>query len=93
MNTFSLQRLDGGILLISNWLMYLFFFSLGQARNSAHELVKNLNVQVVKEAKQHEGEGDQEVGSGDTEQENKKSVEVIIVIKRTLQYSLNGCIN
>lgn len=87
--TFSLQRLDRGILLISNLLMYLFFPPLGQARNSAHELVKKLNVQVVKEAEQHEGEGDQEVGPGDTE--NKKSVEVIIVIKRTLQYSLNGC--
>ncbi|XP_058022013.1 protein FAM114A2 [Ahaetulla prasina] len=49
-----------------------------QARNSAHELVKNLNVQVVKEAEQHEGEGDQEVGPGDTE--NKKSVEDIHMV-------------
>ncbi|ETE73175.1 hypothetical protein L345_00990, partial [Ophiophagus hannah] len=51
-----------------------------QARNSAHELVKNLSVQVVKEAEQHEREGDQEVGSGDTEQENKKSVEDIHMV-------------
>ncbi|XP_026552430.1 protein FAM114A2 [Pseudonaja textilis] len=51
-----------------------------QARNSAHELVKNLSVQVVQEAEQHEGEGDQEVGSGDTEQENKKSVEDIHMV-------------
>uniref|UniRef100_A0A8C6XTI3 Family with sequence similarity 114 member A2 n=1 Tax=Naja naja TaxID=35670 RepID=A0A8C6XTI3_NAJNA len=51
-----------------------------QARNSAHELVKNLSVQVVKEAEQHEGEGDQEVGLGDTEQENKKSVEDIHMV-------------
>ncbi|XP_070595124.1 protein FAM114A2 isoform X2 [Erythrolamprus reginae] len=51
-----------------------------QARKSAHELVKNLNVQVVKEAEQHEGEGDQKVGSGDTEQENKKSVEDIHMV-------------
>ncbi|XP_034257790.1 protein FAM114A2 isoform X2 [Pantherophis guttatus] len=49
-----------------------------QARKSAHELVKNLNVQVVKEAEQHEGEGDQEVGPGDTE--NKKSVEDIHMV-------------
>lgn len=48
-------------------------------------------MQVAKEAEKHEG--DQEVGSGDTEQENKKSVEVIILIKRTLQYSLNGYIH
>ncbi|KAM6471527.1 protein FAM114A2 isoform 2-T4 [Liasis olivaceus] len=49
-----------------------------QARNSAHELIKNLNMQMVKEAGQHEG--DQQVGSGDTEQENKKSVEDIHMI-------------
>uniref|UniRef100_A0A2D4G1W0 Family with sequence similarity 114 member A2 n=1 Tax=Micrurus corallinus TaxID=54390 RepID=A0A2D4G1W0_MICCO len=51
-----------------------------QARNSANELVKNLSVQVVKEAEQHEGEGDQEVCSGDTKQENKKSVEDIHMV-------------
>ncbi|XP_007434556.1 protein FAM114A2 [Python bivittatus] len=49
-----------------------------QAKNSAHELIKNLNMQMVKEAGQHEG--DQQVGSGDTEQENKKSVEDIHMI-------------
>ncbi|XP_039191698.1 protein FAM114A2 isoform X2 [Crotalus tigris] len=49
-----------------------------QARTSAHELVKNLDMQVVKEAEKHEG--DQEVGSGDTEQENKKSVEDIHMV-------------
>ncbi|XP_063148230.1 protein FAM114A2 isoform X2 [Candoia aspera] len=49
-----------------------------QARNSAHELVKNINMQMVKETGQREG--DQQVGSGDTEQENKKSVEDIHMI-------------
>ncbi|XP_048345650.1 protein FAM114A2 isoform X2 [Sphaerodactylus townsendi] len=46
---------------------------LTQARNSACELAHNLNVQTAKEERQKEE--DQPMGSGDTEQENKKSVE------------------
>nr|XP_056716211.1 protein FAM114A2 isoform X2 [Euleptes europaea] len=46
---------------------------LTQARNSACELAHSLSVQMAKEERQKEE--DQQVGSGDAEQENKKSVE------------------
>ncbi|XP_053146882.1 protein FAM114A2 [Hemicordylus capensis] len=45
---------------------------LTQARNSAHELAKNLSVHTAKEADGHKQEG-----SGDAEQEDKTSVEDI----------------
>ena len=51
-------------------------FPFGQARNSACDLVKNLNVQTVQPGRQKEG--DQQLSSGDYEPEDKKSVEVII---------------
>nr|XP_020652619.1 protein FAM114A2 isoform X2 [Pogona vitticeps] len=48
---------------------------LTQARNSACDLVKNLNVQTVQPGRQKEG--DQQLSSGDYEPEDKKSVEDI----------------
>nr|XP_028574163.1 protein FAM114A2 [Podarcis muralis]XP_028574165.1 protein FAM114A2 [Podarcis muralis] len=48
---------------------------LTQARNSAHELTKSLSAQTAKQ--ETPNEGDQQVGSGDAEREDKKSVEEV----------------
>ncbi|KAJ6667848.1 hypothetical protein lerEdw1_016169 [Lerista edwardsae] len=48
---------------------------LTQAMNSAHELAKSVHLPTIKEERQNEEE--QQVGSGDAEQDDRKSVEDI----------------